>query len=54
MADGGLTKVFRYLFRPLRCDNGSASNAIYAQIFKTLWASIQNNDMNKLKRELWF
>jgi hypothetical protein len=36
MADGGSTQVFRYLFNSMRYDNGSASNAISAQIFKTL------------------
>ena len=36
MAEGGSTKVFRQLFSSVRYDNGSASNAISAQIFKTL------------------
>ncbi|MET4084233.1 hypothetical protein ABIB40_004207 [Pedobacter sp. UYP30] len=36
MADGGSTQVFRYLLNLVRYDNGSASNAISAQIFKTL------------------
>ncbi len=36
MADGGLRKVIRYLLNLVRYDNGSASNAISAQISKTL------------------
>jgi hypothetical protein len=36
MADGGSTQVFRQLFSVVRYDIGSASNAISAQIFKTL------------------
>ncbi|MET4084250.1 hypothetical protein ABIB40_004226 [Pedobacter sp. UYP30] len=36
MADIGLRKVISYLLNLVLCDNGSASNAISAQIFKTL------------------
>ncbi|MET4083531.1 hypothetical protein ABIB40_003503 [Pedobacter sp. UYP30] len=36
MADGGLCSFISYLFNLVRYDNGSASNAISAQIFKTL------------------
>jgi hypothetical protein len=39
MADGGLSKFISYLLNLVRCDNGSASNAISAQIFKPLAAS---------------
>jgi len=36
MADGGLRQFISYLLNLVRCDNGSASNAISAQISKTL------------------
>jgi hypothetical protein len=36
MADGGSNQVFRQLINSVRYDNGSASNAISAQISKTL------------------
>ena len=36
MADGGLCQFIGSLFKLVRYDNGSASNAISAQIFKTL------------------
>jgi hypothetical protein len=36
MADGGSTQVFRQLFSSVRAENGSASNAIYAQISQPL------------------
>jgi hypothetical protein len=39
MADGGSTQFFRQLFSFVRCDNSSASNAISAQISKTLSAT---------------
>ncbi|MET4084020.1 hypothetical protein ABIB40_003993 [Pedobacter sp. UYP30] len=41
MADGGLRKFIGYLLNLVRCDNGSASNAISAQIFKTLWVTLR-------------
>ncbi|MET4084237.1 hypothetical protein ABIB40_004211 [Pedobacter sp. UYP30] len=36
MADGGLRKFISYLLNLVRYYNGYASNAISAQIFKTL------------------
>jgi len=43
MADGGLSQFISYLHNSVLCDNGSASNAISAQIFKTLGATINEN-----------
>jgi hypothetical protein len=36
MADGGLRQFISYLINLVRYNNGSASNAISAQIFKPL------------------
>ncbi len=36
MADGGLSKFSAFLLTLMQADNGSASNAISAQIFKPL------------------
>ncbi|MET4084270.1 hypothetical protein ABIB40_004247 [Pedobacter sp. UYP30] len=36
MADGGLLQFIRYLLNLVRYEEGCASNAISAQIFKTL------------------
>ncbi|OAQ38504.1 hypothetical protein A5893_13850 [Pedobacter psychrophilus] len=47
MADGGLCYFISYLINLMRCDNGSASNAISAKFFKTL-AVIINDDNAKI------
>ena len=47
MADGGSTQVFRQLFSFVRYDNGYASNAISAQISKTLAVTLQTTSRNK-------
>ncbi|MBK0384524.1 hypothetical protein I5M32_16275 [Pedobacter sp. SD-b] len=36
MADSGLSKFYAFLFTLVRAENGSANNAISAQIFKPL------------------
>ena len=41
MADGGLRLFISYLVNLVRAENGTAINAIYAQIFKTLPPSIR-------------
>ena len=46
MADGGLTQFISYLVNLVRCDNGTASNAFYAQIHKTLVANLKNETEN--------
>lgn len=43
MADGGLRYFISYLLKLVRYDNGSASNAISAQISKTLAATLRQH-----------
>ena len=43
MADSGLSKFISYLLNLVLCGNDTASNAIYAQIFKTLAVSLGND-----------
>lgn len=40
MAEGGSSQFISYLLNLVQCDNGSASDAISAQIFKTLAATV--------------
>ena len=50
MADRGLSKFCAFLFKLMQAENDSASNAISAQIFKTL-AVIQKEQNNEHIRQ---
>ena len=51
MADSGLCQFISYLLNLVRYDNGSASNAISAQISKTLGARLLDR-LDYLERQI--
>ena len=51
MAEGALRNFISYLLNLVRYDNGFTSNAISAQIFKTLAVSLENRNTEKMDRK---
>ena len=54
LADGGLRQFISYLINLVLCDNGSASNTISAQIFKTLDSIMDKHliEINDKKKQM--